>query len=70
MRCAIWYHLHNLKNVKNTHGEVLIFKINTPPWVFFTFLKLCKWYEIAQRITNKYMGILRVYTVTIRSLSK
>ena len=24
MRCAIWYHLHNLKNVKNTHGGVLI----------------------------------------------
>ena len=24
MRCAIWYHLHNLKKVKNTHGEVLI----------------------------------------------
>ena len=24
MRCAIWYHLHNLKNVKNTPGEVLI----------------------------------------------
>ena len=23
MRCAIWYHLHNLKNVKNTHGGVL-----------------------------------------------
>ena len=23
MRCVIWYHLHNLKNVKNTHGEVL-----------------------------------------------
>ena len=20
MFCAIWYHLHNLKNVKNTHG--------------------------------------------------
>ena len=20
MRCANWYHLHNLKNVKNTHG--------------------------------------------------
>ena len=20
MRCAIWYHLYNLKNVKNTHG--------------------------------------------------
>ena len=48
MRCAIWYHLHNLKNMKNSHGGVLILvklhaaacnfaKINTPPWVFFTF---------------------------------
>ena len=24
VRCAIWYHLHNLKNVKITHGGVLI----------------------------------------------
>ena len=24
MRCAIWYHFYNLKNVKNTHGGVLI----------------------------------------------
>ena len=24
MRCAIWYHLYNFKNVKNTHGGVLI----------------------------------------------
>ena len=24
MRCVIWYHLYNLKNVKNTHGEVLL----------------------------------------------
>ena len=24
MRCAIWYHLHNLKNMKNTHGGVLL----------------------------------------------
>ena len=23
MRCAIWYHLYNLKNVKNTHEGVL-----------------------------------------------
>ena len=23
MRCAIWYHLCNLKNVKNAHGGVL-----------------------------------------------
>ena len=26
-------------------------KSNTPAWVFFTFLKLYKWYQIAQRIT-------------------
>ena len=29
MHCAIWYHLHNLKNVKNTHGGVLILKPTT-----------------------------------------
>ena len=60
MRCAIWYHLQNLKNMKNTHEGVLILvklqasacnftKINTPPWVFFTFFKSDKWYQIAQR---------------------
>ena len=27
-------------------------KINTPPWMFFTFFKLYKWYQTAQRITN------------------
>ena len=25
MRCAIWYHLYNLLNVKNTYGGVLLF---------------------------------------------
>ena len=58
VRCAIWYHLYNLKNVKNTHGGVLIlvklqaYKINTPPWVFFMSSKLYKWYQIAQRTTS------------------
>ena len=42
------------KNVKDTHGGVLLLKVhpeacnftesNTPSWVFFTFLKLYKWY--------------------------
>ena len=27
-------------------------KISNPPWVFFTFFKLYKWYQIAQRITD------------------
>ena len=56
MSCGIWYHLYNLKNVKNTHEGVLLLacnftKSNTPPWVFFTFFKLYKWYQITQRIT-------------------
>ena len=47
MLCAIWFHLYDLKNVKNTHGGVLLLvklqaeaslKSNIPPWVFFTFL--------------------------------
>ena len=63
MRCAIWYHLYNLKNAKKTHGGVSLLvklqvlacnftKISTLPWVFFMFFKLYKWYQIAQRITN------------------
>ena len=54
MLCVIWYHLHDLKNVKNIHGWVLLSvklqtlacnfnKIITPPCAFFTFLNLYKW---------------------------
>ena len=50
------------KNVKNTHGRVLLLvklqvsacnfmKCNTPEWVFFTFFKLYRWYQIVQRVT-------------------
>ena len=46
VRWAIWYHLYNLKNVKNTHEGVLILvKLQA------TFFKLYKYYQIAQRIT-------------------
>ena len=49
MLCVIWYHLYNLKNVKQTDGGVLLLvklqakacnhtKIDTPPWVFLCFL--------------------------------
>ena len=55
--CAIWYDLYNLKNMKCIHGGVLrlvklqtlacnFTKSNTPPWVFFTFFNLHKWYRI------------------------
>ena len=65
VRCAIWCHLYNLKNVENTHAGVLILvklqveacnftllKLPLLHWVFFMFFKLYKWYQIAQRITN------------------
>ena len=29
--------------------------VNTPSWVFFTFFKLCKWYQIAERITYRFL---------------
>ena len=35
-----------------TFGEINFTKNKTPPWVFFTFLKLLKWYQMAQRTTS------------------
>ena len=60
MLCAILHYLYNLKNVKNPWRNVTFVKlqayftkINTLLSVFFTFLKLQKWYQIVQRITLK-----------------
>ena len=64
MRCAIWYHLYNLKKVKNTHVFVSLLvklqakaynftKSNATPWVFFRFFKPYKRYQNAQSITDK-----------------
>ena len=38
MLYAIWYQLNNLKNMKNTHGGMLLFK-------------LYKWYQILQNVS-------------------
>ena len=44
MRCAGWYNLYNLKNVKYNHEGVLVFvacnfpKSSTTSWVFSRFL--------------------------------
>ena len=43
-----------LKTRENIHAGVLLLvkmQSNTSPWVFFAFLKLNKWYQIAQCIT-------------------
>ena len=44
MRCAIWYHLYNLKNVKNTHGRVLmlVLKLTLLHGCFSHFLNCAK----------------------------
>ena len=70
MRCTIWYHLYNLKNVKNTYGGVLLLvklqaltcnitKSNTPPGVFFMFFKLYKKYLIAQSIKYSFIRTMQ-----------
>ena len=59
MRCTIWYHLYNLKNMKNTHGGVFLLvkledlacNFTKSNGRFFRFFKLFKWYQIAQSIT-------------------
>ena len=56
-RCDVQF-----KKRENNHGGVLlvvkcqtlackVIKGNTPQWVFFTFFKLYKWYQIAQSIS-------------------
>ena len=59
---TIWYHLHNLKNVQNIHGGVILLvklqaeackftKSITPSQGFFTFSILYKLQQIAQGIS-------------------
>ena len=43
MHWAIWYHLYKACNFT---------KSNTRAWMFFTFFKLYKWYQIAQKMTE------------------
>ena len=45
--CAIWYHLTNLKNVKNTHGGVLL---------LVTLLKVTLLHECFSRFLNSTSG--------------
>ena len=75
MFCVIWYLFCNLKNVKNTHGWVILLvklqtsacnftKSNIPPWVFFTFLQLYK--MVPNRIKHQiYLNLFSVRYVTI-----
>ena len=61
MLCTIWYSFPFKKIVKNAHGgmsllvklQTYINRNNILLRVFFTFLKLYKWYQIVQRISLK-----------------
>ena len=81
MFCAICCHLHNLKYVKNTHGGVSLLvklrplvcsytKSNACPWLFFTFLNLYKWYQIAQRTTYNYLHVIATFLASLSSCTK
>ena len=56
---VIWYHLYNFKKWEKHPWRSCTFRAcnfskgNTPPRMFFTFLKLNKCYQIAQRISSK-----------------
>ena len=54
MLCAIWYHLNNLKSEKNNlRGLILSVKLQAeaPPWMFFSFFKQYKWYQITLSVS-------------------
>ena len=60
MQKSLWFYWRFWKwSPSRNNGSVLsriisacnFTKINTPPWMFFTVFKLCKWYQVAQRIT-------------------
>ena len=51
MFCAIWYHLYNLKNVKNTYGGVLLLVKGG------TETEFCKALLDMERILNTSMNI-------------
>ena len=53
-------------------SKVNFAKINTPPWVFFTFFKSYKWYQIAQRTTfviHIYQGFSLHLVIVFMSLT-
>ena len=53
MRCAIWYHVYNLKNVKNTYGVVLILvKLRNAPHIRFFWSK-SRGYEYCDKSCKK-----------------
>ena len=50
------YHFYSLQNVKTPWRSVTFTKSITLPWVFFTFLKLYKWYQVVQSVSYMFLA--------------
>ena len=59
MLCEIWYYLNDSKNVKNTHGGVLL---------LVKLQAMYKWYQIAQRTANRQVINLQVVSEDYTSI--
>ena len=70
MLCTIWYHLCNLKNLKNTHRGALLFVVTLIHGCCSRFFKPYKWYQIAQRITYfvNYCSFLSCVQASVKQL--
>ena len=57
VHCPIWYHLYNLKKVKNTHGGVLILVVKLVVSEFAT--ELLKKMQLWEKLVpwSKYLSI-------------
>ena len=50
---------HPWRSVNSSNFNFNFTKSNNPPWVFFTFLKLYKWYQVAQSLLYVILRELR-----------
>ena len=57
MRCAIWYHLYNFRNMKNTHGGVLSKVTGSRKLILLHGCYLCVFY-IVQTVPNRAKDII------------
>ena len=67
MLFAIWHHLYIFKNVKNT-SEGGLLKVTLLHGCFSRYLKLYKWYQIAQSVsfiaqTHKFVFVRKVFVI-------
>ena len=54
MGCAIWYHLYNLKNVKNNHGRVLpLVKLQASAYIYPFLAGLSDYYDLRSHLLWK-----------------